>query len=410
MLKGTIKLRGDKSISHRIVIFSALSKGKCTIKNLSNCEDVTKTINILKECNISFKNKNNNTIIINGGGLSSNTKKFDCGNSGSTARFMLGLLPSRGINGMLYGDQSLSSRPMKRIIEPLQQMNISINKTKNKLPITFNKSEAKAINYTLKIPSAQIKTAMIFTALSCQDKSYIKDPFKTRDHTERILQYLGYKKSTFSKFKIAPFDYTVPGDISSASFIISAALLIPNSNITIKNLLYNNTRTGYIKILKKMGANITVCNKRNLYNEPIVDMKIRYTHKLIGVNLTKDLIISMIDEIPIFALVASFSKGNTTVEGAEELRYKESDRIKSIVNNLKTCNVNITETKDGFIINDSHILYNTSINIENDHRIAMTFEILKLIKTGKIGDIAEELPIINTSFPEFYKIIRNLNA
>ena len=410
MLKGIIKLRGDKSISHRIAIFSALSDGKCKIKNLSNCEDVIKTIDILKKCNISIQNEDNNTIIINGGRLTSNAKKFDCGNSGSTARFMLGLLPSHGINGILYGDKSLSSRPMQRVIEPLQKMNININKTKNKLPIAFKQSKAKAIKYTLKIPSAQIKTAMIFTALSCKEKSYIKDPFKTRDHTERILQYLGLKGSAFSKFKIAPFNYTVPGDISSASFIISAALLIPHSNITIKNLLYNKTRIGYIKVLQKMGANIIIYNKRNLYNEPIVDMKIQYTNKLTGINLTKDLIVSMIDEIPIFALVASFAKGGTKVEGAEELRYKESDRIQAIVNNLKACNINITETKDGFIIKDSEILYNTSINIENDHRIAMTFEILKLIKTGSIGKIEEELPIIKTSFPEFYQIIRSLHA
>tara|TARA_Y100000994_G_scaffold96725_1_gene80143 strand:+ start:1878 stop:3116 length:1239 start_codon:yes stop_codon:yes gene_type:complete len=409
MLKGKIKLKGDKSISHRIVIFGALSTGSCVIKNLSTCDDVQKTINILKGCNINIENKNNESTIIKGGKFSNHITEFDCGNSGSTARFMLGLLPSRGINGILYGDQSLSSRPMGRVIEPLNQMNINIKNSENKLPLIFKKSNVKSINYTLQIPSAQVKTALIFAALSCDNKSYINDPFNTRDHTERIIQYLGHKKTAFCKFNITPFNFTVPGDISSASFIISAAILIPKSNIIIENLLYNDTRIGYIKVLKKMGANIEVYNKRNICNEPVVDMKIKYTNNLIGIKLDKALVISMIDEIPIFALVASFAKGTTAVKGAKELRYKESDRIKSIVNNLKICNGDITETDDGFIIRESKILYNTSIDIENDHRIAMTFEILNLIKNNIIHKKSDELSIIKTSFPEFYDILRGLN-
>ena len=409
MLKGKIKFKGDKSISHRIIIFSALSKGNCTIKNLSTCDDVQKTINILRACNISIKKKDDGITIINGGQLLNGKEKFDCGNSGSTARFMLGLLPSHGITGLIYGDDSLSSRPMKRVIEPLNQMGININNKGDQLPIAFKKSNVKAINYILQNPSAQIKTALIFAALSCDNKSYIKDPFNTRDHTERILQYLGHQESAFYKFEILPFSYTVPGDISSASFIISAAILIPGSNITIQNLLYNNTRTGYIEVLKKMGANIEIYNKRNLCNELVVDMKIQYTKKLSSINLTKNLIVSMIDEIPIFALVSSFARGTTVVEGAEELRYKESDRIKAIVSNLKACNVNIIETNDGFVINDSEIMYNTSINVKDDHRIAMTFEILKLIVNNDVSKNSDELPIIKTSFPEFYQIIRYLN-
>ena len=407
MLNGKIKLKGDKSISHRIVIFGALSSGICIIKNLSDCEDVKKTINILKACNITIQN--NEITTVEGGKLLSNIKEYNCGNSGSTARFMLGLLPSHGINGRLYGDRSLSSRPMNRVIKPLTQMGIIIDNTNNQLPVTFQKSNIKAITYTLQTPSAQVKTALIFAALSCNDKSYINDPFNTRDHTERILQYLGHRESSFYKLKIPSFNYTVPGDISSAAFIISAAILIPDSNVTIKNLLFNNTRTGYIKILKKMGANIEIYNQRISYNEPIADIKIKYTKKLKGIHLTKDLVVSMIDEIPIFALVASFAKGTTIVEGAEELRYKESDRIKSMVNNLKICNVDIIETSDGFIINDSKILYNTRIKVKNDHRIAMAFEILKLILNGEISKQVDEIPVIKTSFPEFYETIRDLN-
>jgi len=408
MLKGNFILKGDKSISHRILIFAALSEGICKIKNISSCKDVKRTEKILKECNISINHSINNTTI-RGGKLSSMTKRFNCGNSGSTARFMLGLLPSHGISGTLYGDKSLSSRPMQRIIDPLRKMNININNDIGSLPITFQSSESQAINHSLEVPSAQVKTSIILAALSCNKKSYITDSFESRDHTERILQYLGHKDSAYYKFKIPAFNYTVPGDISNAAFIISAALLIPESNITIKNTLYNKTRTGYIQILKQMGGNIKVYNQRELCNEIVADINVQYTPKLKGITITEKKIVSMIDELPILALVASFAKGKTIVQGAQELRYKESDRIKAIVTNLKACKANIKETKDGFIIKGPNILYSTSINTFKDHRIAMTFEILSLILGERLNEDTKK-STISTSFPEFYKIIREIHV
>ncbi len=409
MLKGTLTLKGDKSISHRILIFAALSEGECNVKNLSTCQDVQRTANILKQCNITINSNKNEDTTIKGNKLSSDSKKFNCGNSGSTARFMLGLLPSHGISGSLYGDESLSLRPMGRVINPLSKMNIKINNNNGMLPIEFKASESQAINHALEVPSAQVKTSMIFAALSCNKKSYITDSFESRDHTERILQYLGHKDSAYYKFKIPAFNYTVPGDISNAAFIISAALLIPESNITIKNILYNKTRTGYIQTLKQMGGNIKVYNQRELCNEIVADINVQYTPKLKGITITGKKIVSMIDEVPILALVASFAIGETIVEGAQELRYKESDRIKAIVTNLKACKANIKEIKDGFIIKGPNILYNTSINVFKDHRIAMTFEILSLILGEELNEGAKK-PIINTSFPEFYKVIREIHG
>ena len=408
MLKGNITLKGDKSISHRILIFAALSEGECTINNLSTCKDVQRTVNILKQCNIMINNSGNGETAIKGSKLSSNSKKFNCGNSGSTARFMLGLLPSHGISGTLYGDESLSLRPMERVINPLSKMNIKINHNNGMLPIEFKASESQAINHALEVPSAQVKTSMILAALSCNKKSYITDSFVSRDHTERILQYLGHKDSAYYKFKIPTFNYTVPGDISNAAFIISAALLMPESNITIKNTLYNKTRTGYIQTLKQMGGKIKVYNQRELYNEMVVDINVQYTPKLKGITITEKMIVSMIDEVPILALVASFATGETIVEGAQELRYKESDRINAIVTNLKACKANIKETKDGFIIKGPNILYNTSINTFKDHRIAMTFEILSLILGEGLNEDVEKTTI-STSFPEFYKTIRGIH-
>ena len=405
MLKGTTKLKGDKSISHRILILASSAKGNSEIYNLSECEDVKMTLEILKKCNIKIS-KINNKFIIQGNNLSSKSKNFYCGNSGSTARFMLGFLPFNGISGTLYGDESLSKRPMRRITNPLKKMGLNIIDDNDNLPISFKSSSAKSINYNLEIPSAQIKTSMIFAALTSEKRSYINDSFKTRNHTEKILQFLGSAKG-YNNFNYSGFTYRVPGDISNASFIISAALLIPESNITIKNILFNDTRTGYIKILKKMGAKIKVFNKNKLQNEVIADINIMHSPNLCGITLDKNMVVSMIDEIPVFALVASFSKGQTILKDAEELRYKESDRIKAIVINLKKCRIDIIEKQDGFVINPSKIMYNTSINHFNDHRIAMTFEILKLILNKKIDK--EHKKLVNTSFTDFYNILEGLN-
>ena len=405
MLKGTIKLKGDKSISHRILIFASSAKGDSEIYNLSECEDVKMTLKILQKCNIRII-KINNKFIVKGNNLSSKSKKFYCGNSGSTARFMLGFLPFNGISGTLYGDESLSKRPMRRITNPLKKMGLNIIDNNDNLPISFRSSSAKSINYNLEIPSAQIKTSMIFAALTSDKRSYINDSFKTRNHTEKILQFLGNSKG-YNSFNYSGFTYRVPGDISNASFIISAALLMPGSNITIKNILFNNTRTGYIKILKKMGAKIKIFNKNKVQNEVIADINIMHSPNLCGITLDKNMVVSMIDEIPIFALVASFSKGQTILKDAEELRYKESDRIKAIVVNLKKCGTDIIEKKDGFLINPSKIVYNTSISHFDDHRIAMTFEILKLVLNQKIDRTHDKL--ISTSFTEFYNILEDLN-
>jgi len=407
MLKGVIKLKGDKSISHRILLFGALVSGRCNIYNLSECKDVQRTINILKKCNIKIIKKNNQITIFQSK-IDQKVKRFYCGNSGTTARLMLGFLPSVGVSGMIYGDKSLSKRPMQRLVEPLIKMNITIKAIKDNLPIYFEKSQVMPIDCSINIPSAQIKTALIFAALSTNSKSYIKDPFYTRDHTENIIKYLGGPEEYYSKFKINSFNYTVPGDISSASFLITAALLLKGSDLTIRKVLFNETRIGYIKILQKMGAKITILNKKSRNCETIADINIKHTKTLKAVSLGSSDLASMIDEVPVFALVACYARGTTRVNHAAELRYKESDRIKSITYNLKKCGGNIVETRDGFIIKQSFLLYNTSINDFMDHRIAMMCEILKLISLNKFFDINQRNKLVNTSFPEFYEQMSNV--
>ncbi|MBV20219.1 MAG: 3-phosphoshikimate 1-carboxyvinyltransferase [Cytophagia bacterium] len=405
MLKGTIKLDGDKSLSHRILIFGALSNSKSTIYNLSKSDDVKRTINILKNCNFKIKTNKKFTTVYKSK-INQKIKKFYCGNSGTTARFMIGFLPSIGISGTLYGDKSLSKRPMKRLLDSLLKMNVKIKTNKETLPIQFEKSNINPINFTLNHPSAQIKSALIFAALSSKETSIIKDPFKTRNHTENIIKFLGGTTERYKKFSFKGFNYTIPGDISSASFIIAAALLVKGSNIKIKNVLFNETRTGFIKVLQRMGANIQLSNIRIECFEKVADINVQYSTNLKSVALKKSDIINMIDEIPIFALIACFAKGETRVNHAAELRYKESDRIKSIVFNLQKCGAKITEMKEGFIINKSKLLYNTSIKSFQDHRIAMMCEILYLVIQGGINHNKHK--IIDTSFPDFYKHLGSL--
>ena len=409
MLNGIIKINGDKSISHRVLMFAAISEEECIIKNLSNCTDVKRTLQILKDCGIKINQSKDSILIIGLHPLHSKKKRFFCGNSGTTARLMLGFLPSRGISGTLYGDKSLSQRPMKRIIQPLREMNISINSQKQTLPIKFKASNIKSINHTLSVPSAQVKTSLIFAALSSINKSIIKDPFKTRDHTERLITFLGYKKNYFNKFNIKGFNYVVPGDISSASYLVAAALLVPNSNITIQNVLFNKTRSGYIDSLQKMGGRISIKNKTILQNETICDINIKYTEKLSAIKITKNHIVTMIDEIPIFALICAHATGTSIIEGAEELRYKESDRIHAIVHNFKKLKINIKELNDGFSIKGPNTLYNTSISTFKDHRIALVGEIINIIKNKPLSNKSTTKALIKTSFPEFYDIIGEIN-
>lgn len=405
ILKGTITIDGDKSISHRILIFAALANSKSTIYNLSLCDDVKRTIGILRNCNIKIKIGRSSANIYPSI-IKQRVKKFYCGNSGTTARFMLGFLPSVGVGGTVYGDKSLSKRPMKRLIDPLLSMNIKFKNIKNNLPIQFEKSNVQSIKFVLNHPSAQIKSALIFAALSSENQSTIKDPFKTRNHTENIIKYLGGESEKYKKFIIDGFNYTVPGDISSASFIVAAALLVPGSNINIKNVLFNQRRVGLISILRKMGAKIKISNIRMIQFEKVADINVKYSKLLRSVILSKQDVINMIDEIPVFALIACYASGSTLLNHALELRYKESDRIKAIVYNLKKCGAKISELPDGFVIKKSKLLYSTRIKNFNDHRIAMMCEVLCFISTGRFNNV--ENKIINTSFPDFYKQISKL--
>ena len=411
-LSGTIELKGDKSISHRLLMIGSLISDKHNIKNLSQCEDVLTTMRCLQECNIHIDHTNNLTTII-GGTLKSPKISLDCKNSGTTARMLTGLLAGQKINSSLIGDASLSKRPMKRIIKPLEAMSVNIKHTNNMLPITINTDDIKPINYKKLTKSAQVKSSLMLASLGSSKYSSIAYNKNTRDHTEKILKYLKFDISVKEKIKIRRsnvekgFSLTVPGDISNASFIIAACIIIPHSKIIIKNVLYNKTRLGFINALKKMGANIKVVKKEQNQNpEKFCDVTVKHTPQLRGITVSGDEIITMIDEIPIFSIVATQATSQTIIKNASDLRNKESDRLSLVYKNLVSMGANITEQSNGLIINGNKKLYNTIIRHGNDHRIAMSFEVLNLLINSKMDKSYSE--VIKISFPEFYDLMEDL--
>jgi len=410
-LNGTVSLRGDKSISHRLLMIASLINDKSIIKNLSTGSDVLTTMQCLQKCNIHIE-QNQDTVII-GGTLKSPKSTLDCKNSGTTARMMIGLLAGQKISSSFKGDASLMKRPMKRIIAPLTAMSINIKHNNNMLPISINAKHVIPINCKQSTKSAQVKSSLMLASLGSNQYSSIAHNKNTRDHTEKILEYLKFDILIQNKIKIRKskiekgFSLSVPGDISNASFIIGACLIIPGSHIIITNVLYNKTRLGFINALLKMGANIKIIKKEQGHNlERLCDIKVKYTPKLKAININGDEIITMIDEIPILSIIATQATGQTVLRDAAELRNKESDRLSLIYNNLVSMGANIKERSDGLIIYGNKKLYNTTIKHQDDHRIAMSFEVLNLLINNKMDQSYRE--IIKISFPEFYDIIEGL--
>jgi len=410
-LVGTIRLGGDKSISHRVLMFGALISNKSTFKNISVCDDVKTTIQILKQCNISIE-QDKNIVKMIGGTLSAPQKKLDIRNSGTTMRLMLGLLAGQNIGAQFIGDSSLSKRPMKRIIKPLLDAGANIKSNNNYLPIEISRGIIHPINFIKKTKSAQVKSSLIFAGLGNKNESKIYYNKFTRDHSENLLKYMGkdivgdnsllVKKNNFMK----GLDIEVPGDISNASFIIAAGLLLKDSNINIRDVLYNNLRNGFLDTVKRMGANIEVRNIRYCYGENICDLVIRYSPNLKNVKITKTQIITMIDEIPVLVVLATQAKGKLIIDDASELRIKESDRINALCSNLIKMDADIEETSNGLIISGGKKLYSTTINDFGDHRIAMSFFVLNLYLNNNLNRQSE---ISNISFPEFHSLLRKLS-
>lgn len=414
MLKGTIELLGDKSISHRAIMFSSISKGYNRISNFLMGEDCISTISCFRKLGVGIEIKKND-IFIKGNGLYGLKKPSDIlnvGNSGTTIRLMMGILAGNNFEATLVGDSSISKRPMDRVINPLREMGCDIIGD-NFTPITIKGGNLNPIHYKMPISSAQVKSSLILASLYANRESTITEKSKSRNHTEIMLKSFGANINVDNlKIKVNPVDELfsqdiyVPGDISSASFIIVATLITKNSEVIIKNVGLNETRTGIIDVIKKMGGNIEIINNKTICGELVGDLLVKYTKNLNGIVIEKDLIPRLIDEIPIIAVLATQADGKTIIKDASELKIKESNRIKSVVENLKLLGADIEEIGDGMIINGKSKLKGNKIKTYNDHRIAMSFFVAGLISEGEV--LIDNKDCVDISFPGYFDTIKKL--
>ena len=417
-IKGTYFPPGDKSISHRILILAGQAIGKSKISNLLEGEDVINTLKAMRLLGAQIIKKGKKIYIfgIPPGGLIQPNNTIDFGNSGTGIRLMSGLISSNNIEVKLIGDKSLSKRPMKRVTDHLCRIGAKIKMKNNTFPPIQLKGTGNAIplNFDILIPSAQIKSAIMLSALNTNGTVNIKEFKSTRDHTENMLRSMGYnikvketKKYRFIKMKnnkaLKPIEYNVPGDPSSAAFFITAACMKPGSKLIVKNILFNKTRIGFIKTLKAMGGNIKIISKKRIHNELIVDLRINQNKILNSTVLIPEEIPLQIDEIPILSIAASFAKGLTVFKGLKELTVKESNRLLLIHENLKRIGV-VSKIKnyDLYIYGNSDLKEGGAIiKHDDDHRILMSFYIANII--CKKNNIIDDKSCVKTSYPTFFK-------
>lgn len=414
-LRGVIEIPSDKSISHRAAMFLSMTNGTAQISNFSRGADCLSTLNIIKKlgCEVGFISRNVLKIISH-----YPFKKYEhalnCGNSGTTMRLMSGILAGQNFESTLFGDSSLMNRPMKRVIEPLELMGAQISHHEYKAPLKIAGTHLHGITYNSKLASAQVKSCILLAGLNAEGKTTLTEPYKSRNHTEIMLDYLGANiEVNENSVSITPsslnaMDITIPGDISSAAFFMVAGCIVPNSEIIIKNVGLNPTRAGIIEILQKMGANLEILGKSSICGEEVGDIKVKYS-ELQGIEISGEIIPRLIDELPVIAILATQAESTTTVKDAQDLRNKESDRIKCLVNELKKIGVKISETEDGFIIEGKQkIQGGCEVECYHDHRLAMSLYIAGLVSENAVR--IKDFQWVDISFPEFLTLMQSFRA
>ena len=398
-------------------MFSSISKGHNKISNFLMGEDCLSTISCFRKMGVDIQIDGKDVYVKGNGlyGLQKPKEILDVGNSGTTIRLMMGILAGNKFDATLIGDNSIAKRPMKRVTDPLRLMgcNIEGKDDANYTPIKIYGGDLKAIDYHMPVASAQVKSALILASLYANDTSFIYEKVKSRNHTEIMLKSFGADINVENlKISVNPVnelfsqDIYVPGDISSAAFIIVSALITKGSEVIIKNVGLNETRTGIIDVVKNMNGNIEIINERLVGGELVGDLLVRYTKDLCATTIDKDIIPRLIDEIPVIAVLATQAEGTTIIKDAQELKVKESNRIKSMVENLKILGADIEELEDGMIIKGKSKLNGGKIKTFKDHRIAMAFSTLNLISDEKIK--LDDEDCINVSFPGYFDLIKSL--
>ncbi len=414
--RGEITPPGDKSISHRSLILGSLANGHSVVKDFLISDDTLSTANAMRALGITIGINGTQVDITGKGlyGLSEPEKVIDCGNSGTTTRLLTGLLSAQTFTSILDGDKYLQARPMRRVVGPLSLMGAQIEGKEdgNKLPLTITGKKLKGIRYELPVASAQVKSAILLAGLYADGETEVIEPEPSRDHTERMLSYLGVaiqKNGNSIKInktqEINPGEIIVPADISSAAFFIVAALITPGSEVLIKNVGISPLRTGIIDILQNMGGDIEIINQREVNKEPIGDILTR-SSDLHGTEISGELIPKAIDELPIAAVAACFAEGETRIRDAKELRVKETDRIKAMATELGKLGARVLEFEDGMSIHGSRSLTGAVCSSWGDHRIAMSIAIAGTRAKGETQILDAEC--VSVSYPGFFKIIDEL--
>ncbi|MFI3211897.1 MAG: 3-phosphoshikimate 1-carboxyvinyltransferase [Eubacteriales bacterium] len=415
-LSGTVSIPGDKSISHRSIMFGALSKGLTEVTNFLPGADCISTINCFRKLGIQIEHKGTNVSIHGLGlhGLQAPSSMLDAGNSGTTTRLISGILVAQPFTTTLTGDESIQTRPMKRIIDPLSSMGASIESIHGNgcAPLRIVGGPLQSIHHVSKVASAQVKSAILLAGLYADGDTSVTEPAISRNHSEIMLNFFGANVTTVgTTATITPNPYlegrklAVPGDISSAAYFIAAGLIVPNSEIVLTNVGINPTRDGIIRVAKAMGGDISLLNESRDQGEPTADLLIR-SSSLHGITIEGDIIPTLIDELPIIAIMAAFAKGQTIIKDAAELKVKESNRIDVMVDNLSAMGGDITGTDDGMIINGDVPLHGAVIDSKLDHRIAMSFAIAGLQADGETEITGFDC--VTISYPNFYQDLEKL--
>ncbi len=419
-VKGELRVPSDKSISHRAVIFGALARGRTVVHSWLRSEDTLATLNILKALGTEVL-EDNTRLEIEGRNYTFEepSNVLDAKNSGTTARLMLGVLSTQPFFSTLTGDESLRRRPMLRVVEPLRKMGARIDgrENGNKLPLSVRGGELKGISFFNKKASAQVKSSLIIAGLRAEGMTEVSEPVLSRDHTERMLRSFGVELISVPEERghlikvrggqeLRGTEVYCPADPSSSAFPLALAVLTEGSELLLRDVLVNPTRDGFFRKLREMGAELTYENEREFSGEPVADILVRGSGRLKAVKVYPEEVPSMVDEIPILAVVMALAEGRSEVRGAKELRVKESDRIRAVVENLRAMGVEVEEYEDGFSIEGTERLKGACIKTYGDHRIAMAFSVAGLLAEGET--VIDDIDCVKVSYPGFFEDLESV--
>lgn len=417
-IQGTVRVPGDKSISHRAVMFGALAEGTTTISGFLPGADCLSTISCFRRMGIAIEQQGDQVVVHGKGwfGLEEPKEKLDVGNSGTTIRLISGILSTQPFHVVLEGDESIAKRPMRRVVGPLRQMGAKIDGRKNGefTPLAIRGTELTGIHFESPVASAQVKSAILLAGLQAKGVTSVREPHLSRDHTERMLAAFGVDVvrdgllvSVEGGQRLVGREISVPGDISSAAFLIAAVMMVPGSALVIEHVGMNPTRTGIVDVVRAMGGRIELHNERIVNEEPVADLHVHHS-ELTGTVIEGDIIPRLIDEIPVIAVLATQASGTTVIRDAEELKVKETDRIATVVSELSKFGANVTPTEDGMIVVGKTALTGASIDSMGDHRIGMAMAIAGLAAEGETQIANAEA--IDVSFPGFASLLESITS